>query len=497
MRTRASSPLQSLLRNPFPRRALSLVILATMLGALDASARAQASQTGAEIERAMRQAPWRKEEVGVGVLWLAHHFEHLGPGRQNLHVLELEGDEPELVPARPTSGFARTSQLATSANAVAAVNGGFFGPRGEPIGLLQIDGRAIAPASAESAWTVGLPKSGALRFVYRESGEWPEVAHALAARPLLLRDGQIQPLDLGGPRHPRTAIGQRRNGVRVLLTCDGRTDQSLGLTMGELAHAMRGLDCIDALNLDGGGSTTLWVRDEPEGGVANCPCDNKRFDRSGERAVSNSLLVHTRDLFELDEDEAGLALEPAREWRRVENDARALHGDYAVASAGSGAAVRASYLPRRAGRVALELAFAPGAPSLVVKLPGSERRVDRRVGGERWLRVAEVEAIEGAPLAVQITALPKVELRFDALRWVELASPERASSSGHGENKAEAEHRRRPKASRAVPAATSPSNARPSRRRESATNLAADDPPQVLGIHDDAKANVRPSHFGQ
>ncbi len=45
--------------------------------------------------------------------------------------------------------------------------------------------------------------------------------------------------------------------------------------------------------------------------------------------------------------------------------------------------MRARYLPRRAGRVALELAFAPITPSLVVKLPGSERRVDRRIGGER------------------------------------------------------------------------------------------------------------------
>ncbi|MBL8901084.1 MAG: hypothetical protein JNM84_25885 [Planctomycetes bacterium] len=84
--------------------------------------------------------------------------------------------------------------------------------------------------------------------------------------------------------------------------------------------------------------------------------------------------------------------------------------------------MRASYLPRRAGRMALELAFAPITPSLVVKLPGSERRVDRRAGSKGWVRVAEVEAIEGVPIAVQITALPRCELRFDALCWVELAS---------------------------------------------------------------------------
>ena len=158
--------------------------------------------------------------------------------------------------------------------------------------------------------------------------------------------------------------------------------------------------------------------------------------------MSNALLVHARDVLELDEDEAGLALEPAREWRRIENEAKALHGDYAVASAGSNAAVRASYLPRRAGRVALELAFAPGAPSLVVKLPGSERRIDRRIGGERWVRVAEVEAIEGVPIAVQITALPRCELRFDALRWVELVRYERVAIAGEGEVGTSTERRR-------------------------------------------------------
>lgn len=378
------------------------------------------AQSGAEIERTVRAAPWRREEIAVGVRWLAHHFPELGPGPQNVHVLELDPSEVELRPARPPRGFAPTSRLAREGDAVAAVNGGFFGPRGEAIGLLRIDGAELFPASEGAPWVLGIPERGPLRFERRTSGTWDEVRHALAGKPLLLRGGRVVPQDLGGARHPRTAIGQRADGVRVLLTCDGRARESLGLSVGELAHLLRGLRCVDALNLDGGGSTTLWVRDEPEGGIANCPCDDKRFDHAGERAVSNALLLLARDILELDEDEAGLVLEPASAWRRIENDARALHDDYAIANAAEGSAVRSRYLPRRTGRVALELAFAPGISALVVQLPESARRVDRQIGSARWVRAAELEVVAGSPIAVRITALPGREHRFDALRWIEL-----------------------------------------------------------------------------
>ena len=48
------------------------------------------------------------------------------------------------------------------------------------------------------------------------------------------------------------------------------------------------LGLVNALNLDGGGSTTLWVR---TAGVINHPCDNRRFDPYGQRIVPNAILV--------------------------------------------------------------------------------------------------------------------------------------------------------------------------------------------------------------
>ena len=60
----------------------------------------------------------------------------------------------------------------------------------------------------------------------------------------------------------------------------------------ELAHLIRILGGKDALNLDGGGSTTLWLSGAADNGIVNYPCDNKRFDHVGERKVPNILYVH-------------------------------------------------------------------------------------------------------------------------------------------------------------------------------------------------------------
>ncbi|MDD8025367.1 MAG: phosphodiester glycosidase family protein, partial [Acidobacteriota bacterium] len=87
-------------------------------------------------------------------------------------------------------------------------------------------------------------------------------------------------------RHPRTAIGVRADGTIVLAAVDGRQPGlSVGMTIPELAGLMVDLGCVDALNLDGGGSTTMVVKGE----VVNSPSDP-----GGERAVSDALLVFSR-----------------------------------------------------------------------------------------------------------------------------------------------------------------------------------------------------------
>ncbi len=111
------------------------------------------------------------------------------------------------------------------------------------------------------------------------------VSLALGGGPLLLRGGQVVPEDdAAAPRHPRTAIGYSEREI-VLVTVDGRQPGwSVGMTLPTLAKLMTELGCTEALNLDGGGSTTAWVRGE----VANRPSDG------GERRIANAVLVRSR-----------------------------------------------------------------------------------------------------------------------------------------------------------------------------------------------------------
>jgi exopolysaccharide biosynthesis protein len=91
--------------------------------------------------------------------------------------------------------------------------------------------------------------------------------------------------------HPRTAIGTRNCRKIIIVTIDGRTSEAAGMTLEELAEMMMLLKCKDAINLDGGGSTTMWINNKPFNGVVNMPSDNKKFDHEGERSVANILVI--------------------------------------------------------------------------------------------------------------------------------------------------------------------------------------------------------------
>ncbi|MCS7208508.1 MAG: phosphodiester glycosidase family protein, partial [Fimbriimonadales bacterium] len=121
---------------------------------------------------------------------------------------------------------------------------------------------------------------------------WHAVQEAVAGGPWLIRNGTIlAPEEVGGGfnrqtfverRHPRTAVGRTATGEVIWLTVDGRQPHSQGATLGELAQILARYGAVEAINLDGGGSTTLVVRNL----VVNSPSDGT------ERPVSNAWLVY-------------------------------------------------------------------------------------------------------------------------------------------------------------------------------------------------------------
>ncbi|MDG4863817.1 phosphodiester glycosidase family protein, partial [Streptomyces sp. T-3] len=119
------------------------------------------------------------------------------------------------------------------------------------------------------------------------------------AGPALVRDGRVWinntangvPDSARTTRHPRTVAGITRDGALLLVVLDGRDPgTSVGATFEEAARILLSLGAVDAMNLDGGGSSTVviggQVRNRPSGGHGSGP---------GERKVSNAIAVLTRD----------------------------------------------------------------------------------------------------------------------------------------------------------------------------------------------------------
>lgn len=117
---------------------------------------------------------------------------------------------------------------------------------------------------------------------------WPRITTALGGGPRLIRNGKVDirdenfRSDVTSGTGPRTAFGVDRQGRYIILVADGRQKfYSTGLTLSELAASMQKMGAVEAMNLDGGGSTAMAVR----GRIVNRPSDGT------ERSVSNALLV--------------------------------------------------------------------------------------------------------------------------------------------------------------------------------------------------------------
>jgi hypothetical protein len=96
--------------------------------------------------------------------------------------------------------------------------------------------------------------------------------------------------DITSGRYPRAAIGLTRRGEILAVACDGRADDEAGLTMAELAEAMAALGAVQAMNLDGGGSTSLICG----GRLRNVPRESHGIALPGGRQVATAVVFRKR-----------------------------------------------------------------------------------------------------------------------------------------------------------------------------------------------------------
>lgn len=189
-------------------------------------------------------------------------------------------------------GLEPTSLLAQRGGALAAINGGFFTKARRPSGMFRIGGSTITPAATNRQSAFVLDDGGTPGITIDRTGEFAGPPNVLAAGPCLVQNGALpEERTWSDARHPRSAVGLFADDCVLLLTVDGRHARAAGMTLDELGETLIAFGCEHGINLDGGGSTTLWVSGAPRSGIVNHPSDNKAFDDGGERPVANAVLV--------------------------------------------------------------------------------------------------------------------------------------------------------------------------------------------------------------
>lgn len=255
-------------------------------------------------------ARWQVDSLD-GMVLKQMHFDRkncLG-SNQFVAFIEIPADSPRRLAFCCEEQRTQTSVQARRHNAFAAINGSFFDMQmHNPICYLRIDGEELGintPQPSDSIhrkyyqYGTLLLDKGRPVFVVPDSARLAErnllATDVMTAGPMLVRDGSLVPIRTDKTfvtnRHNRTAVGLRADGTILLVVVDGRTRQSEGLSLLDFSRLLRYLGCRQALNLDGGGSTTMYVRGYKNGGLVNHPSDNGRYDSDGERTVSNCIIV--------------------------------------------------------------------------------------------------------------------------------------------------------------------------------------------------------------
>ena len=281
-------------------RVIRLAILAAALLLMPSGASAQDDST------TFINGKWSELHVTSGVRLRQCHFtERSLFGANEFVSVLIVAPRKRIDVAESTPGtLEKTSEIAAREKAAAAVNGSFFRmkPPYGPTTYVRIDGKFRGIDNEGSARKRDQFESGCLAVTGRKATvakalsrelDWEdgiEASDVLSSGPLLISGGipeVFKDVKFNTNRHPRTAVGILDDGSKVFVVVDGRSSKSQGATMEEIQKIMLWLGCTDAMNLDGGGSSSMVVR----GKVVNHPCDNKTFDSDGERPVANAILI--------------------------------------------------------------------------------------------------------------------------------------------------------------------------------------------------------------
>lgn len=216
----------------------------------------------------------------------------------NIYVADVEvTDGTSILSAFANNTYGRnitdtTSDMAEENNAVLAINGDYYGARQS--GYVIRNG-VVYRSQGSNGEDMVISKDGTLSFISEsdtttDSLIQKQAWQVLSFGPVLVENGQVavtenDEVGMAMASNPRTAIGTVAKNHYLFVVSDGRTSESAGLSLYELANFMKSLGATNVYNLDGGGSSTMAFQGE----VVNNPTTNG--NKISERAVSDILYI--------------------------------------------------------------------------------------------------------------------------------------------------------------------------------------------------------------
>ena len=216
----------------------------------------------------------------------------------NIYVADVEvTDGTSILSAFANNTYGRnitdtTSDMAEENNAVLAINGDYYGARQS--GYIIRNG-VVYRSQGSNGEDMVISKDGSLSFISEsdtttDSLMQKQAWQVLSFGPVLVENGEVavsenDEVGMAMASNPRTAIGTVAKNHYLFVVSDGRTSESAGLSLYELANFMKSLGATNVYNLDGGGSSTMVFQGE----VVNNPTTNG--NKISERAVSDILYI--------------------------------------------------------------------------------------------------------------------------------------------------------------------------------------------------------------
>ena len=252
----------------------------------------------------LREASKSSVEIAPGIVYTEIVYTDKNSANVRAYAISIKQGAATILTSMPSDSAEKkgtvsnmkkqlSSAISNGKNVIAGINADFFDMGGTNVmrGLCIKDGVFVSGA-ADRPW-FGITTDGdAVMGTSAEYANYKDkLFTAVGGSHIILRNGGTDNLSIGtefsDTRHPRTAAGVTADGTVVLIVVDGRQPEiSNGASLADLAYIMSTLDCVNAINLDGGGSSTFILKNEKgELVTENSPSAGSL------RAVANGLMI--------------------------------------------------------------------------------------------------------------------------------------------------------------------------------------------------------------